>query len=58
MKNILLAVTGGIAAYKSAFFARLLVKNGFDVRVIMTEGAKAFITPLTFQALTGNAVHT
>lgn len=57
MKNILLAVTGGIAAYKSAFFARLLVKNGFDVRVIMTEGAKAFITPLTFQALTGNAVH-
>lgn len=58
MKNILLAVTGGIAAYKSAFFARLLIKNGFNVRVIMTDGAKAFITPLTFQALTGNAVHT
>ena len=58
MKNIILAVTGGIAAYKSAFFARLLIKNGFNVRVIMTDGAKAFITPLTFQALTGNAVHT
>lgn len=57
MKNILLAVTGGIAVYKSAFFARLLVKNGFNVRIIMTDGAKAFITPLTFQALTGNAVH-
>ncbi len=58
MKNIILAVTGGIAAYKSAMFARLLVKNGFDVRVIMTVGAKSFITPLTMQALTGNEVHT
>ena len=58
MKNIIFAVTGGIAAYKSAFFARLLIKNGFNVRVIMTDGAKAFVTPLTFQALTGNAVHT
>ena len=58
MKNVVLAVTGGIAAYKSAFFARLLIKQGFDVRVIMTEGAQAFITPLTFQALTGNQVHT
>lgn len=58
MKNIILAVTGGIAVYKSAFFARLLVKQGFNVRVIMSKGATAFITPLTFQALTGNAVHT
>ncbi|MGO2387069.1 MAG: bifunctional phosphopantothenoylcysteine decarboxylase/phosphopantothenate--cysteine ligase CoaBC [Psychrobacter sp.] len=57
MSNIVLAITGGIAAYKSAIFARLLVKTGFDVRVIMTTGAQAFITPLTLQALTGNEVH-
>lgn len=57
MSNIVLAITGGIAAYKSAIFARLLVKSGFDVRVIMTTGAQAFITPLTLQALTGNEVH-
>ena len=57
MSNIVLAITGGIAAYKSAIFARLLVKAGFDVRVIMTSGAQAFITPLTLQALTGNEVH-
>ena len=58
MSNILLAITGGIAAYKSAVFARLLIKAGFNVRVIMTTGAQAFITPLTLQALTGNEVHT
>ena len=58
MTNIVLAITGGIAAYKSAMFARLLIKAGFDVRVIMTTGAQAFITPLTLQALTGNDVHT
>lgn len=58
MKNIILAITGGIAAYKSAFFARLLIKNGYNVRVIMTQSAKEFITPLTLQALTGNQVHT
>ncbi|MGO2624628.1 MULTISPECIES: bifunctional phosphopantothenoylcysteine decarboxylase/phosphopantothenate--cysteine ligase CoaBC [unclassified Psychrobacter] len=58
MSNIVLAITGGIAAYKSAVFARLLIKAGFDVRVIMTTGAQAFITPLTQQALTGNEVHT
>ena len=57
MSNIVLAITGGIAAYKSALFARLLIKAGFDVRVIMTTGAQAFITPLTLQALTGNEVH-
>ena len=58
MKRIILAITGGIAAYKSAVLARLLVKAGFEVRVIMSQGAQAFITPLTLQALTGNAVHT
>jgi len=57
MKNILLGITGGIAAYKSASFARLLIKNGYDVRIIMTASAQAFITPLTLQALTGNPVH-
>lgn len=57
MKNILLGITGGIAAYKSASFARLLIKSGYDVRVIMTASAQAFITPLTLQALTGNPVH-
>ncbi|MBP3945620.1 bifunctional phosphopantothenoylcysteine decarboxylase/phosphopantothenate--cysteine ligase CoaBC [Psychrobacter sp. K31L] len=57
MSNVILAITGGIAAYKSAIFARLLIKAGFDVRVIMTTGAQAFITPLTLQALTGNEVH-
>ncbi|MGM8888652.1 flavoprotein, partial [Psychrobacter sp. 1U2] len=57
MSNVVLAITGGIAAYKSAVFARLLIKARFDVRVIMTTGAQAFITPLTLQALTGNEVH-
>ena len=57
MSNVVLAITGGIAAYKSAVFARLLIKSGFEVRVIMTTGAQAFITPLTLQALTGNEVH-
>jgi len=56
--KIILGVTGGIAAYKSATLARLLIKQGHCVRVIMTEGACEFITPLTFQALTGNEVHT
>ncbi|MHA3060814.1 bifunctional phosphopantothenoylcysteine decarboxylase/phosphopantothenate--cysteine ligase CoaBC [Acinetobacter sp. ANC 4636] len=57
-KNILLAVTGGIAAYKSAILVRRLKDYGFNVRVVMTHGAQAFITPLTFQALSGNTVHT
>ncbi|WP_326518774.1 bifunctional phosphopantothenoylcysteine decarboxylase/phosphopantothenate--cysteine ligase CoaBC [Acinetobacter sp. CAAS 2-6] len=57
-KNIILAVTGGIAAYKSAILVRRLKDYGFNVRVVMTEGAQAFITPLTFQALSGNPVHT
>ncbi|UYZ68794.1 bifunctional phosphopantothenoylcysteine decarboxylase/phosphopantothenate--cysteine ligase CoaBC [Moraxella bovis] len=57
-KNILLAITGGISAYKSAILARLLIKSGHQVRVMMTPSACEFITPLTFQALTGNEVHT
>ena len=56
--RIVLGVTGGIAAYKSAILVRRLKDFGFDVRVVMTEGALAFITPLTFQALSGNPVHT
>lgn len=57
-KNIILAVTGGIAAYKSAILVRRLKDYGFNVRVVMTHGAQAFITPLTFQALSGYPVHT
>lgn len=53
-KTILLGVTGGIAAYKSATLASLLVKAGAEVRVIMTENAKNFITPITFETLTGH----
>lgn len=56
-KKILLGVTGGIAAYKSAILARRLIDEGATVRVVMTQGAQAFIQPLTFQALTGNPVH-
>jgi len=50
-KKVLLAVTGSIAAYKTAFFVRLLVKEGADVQVIMTPSAKDFITPLTLSTL-------
>ncbi|TNE75316.1 MAG: bifunctional phosphopantothenoylcysteine decarboxylase/phosphopantothenate--cysteine ligase CoaBC [Gammaproteobacteria bacterium] len=57
-KRILLGVTGGIAAYKSAELVRLLKKAGYDVRVVMTSGAEAFVTPLTFQALSGEPVRT
>ena len=55
--NVLLCVTGGIAAYKSAEIIRLFKKDGADVRVIMTESAKEFITPLTLQAVSGNEIH-
>lgn len=55
--NILLGVTGGIAAYKSAELVRLLVRAGFQVRVVMTAAAQSFVTPLTFQALSGKPVH-
>src|SRR5258708_4493776 len=57
-KRILLGLTGGIAAYKAAELARLLVKRGADVRVAMTQAATRFITPTTLQALTGQAVWT
>ena len=57
-QKILLGISGGIASYKSAILARRLIDVGADVRVVMTAGAQAFITPLTFQALTGNPVHT
>lgn len=55
--NILLCVTGGIAAYKSAEIIRLFKKDGAEVRIIMTESAKEFITPLTLQAVSGNEIH-
>ena len=57
-KNILLGVTGGIAAYKSAEIVRVLKKAGSSVRVVMTQSAQEFITPLTLQALSGNPVST
>ena len=57
-KQILLGITGGIAAYKSAELSRLLIDAGATVRVVMTQAAQEFITPLTMQALTGNTVHT
>jgi len=57
-KRVLLGVTGGIAAYKAAELVRLLRAQGAEVRVVMTPGAQAFITPLTLQALSGQAVHT
>ena len=56
-KQILLGVTGGIAAYKSADLVRRLREAGADVRVVMTSNAKQFITPLTLQAVSGNPVH-
>ncbi len=56
-KRILLGISGGIAAYKSAELVRALTGAGCDVRVVMTQGAKEFITPLTLQALSGNPVH-
>jgi phosphopantothenoylcysteine decarboxylase/phosphopantothenate--cysteine ligase len=52
-KKIILGVTGGIAAYKAAELCRLLVKAGVDVQVVMTDAARQFVTPLTFQALSG-----
>ena len=56
-KRILLGITGGIAAYKSAELTRTLVKAGAEVRIAMTPAATEFITPLTMQALSGNRVH-
>jgi phosphopantothenoylcysteine decarboxylase/phosphopantothenate--cysteine ligase len=56
-KNILLGVTAGIAAYKSAFLVRLLVKSGANVKVVMTPSAKEFVTPLTLSTLSKNEVY-
>ncbi len=56
-KHILLGVSGGIAAYKSAELVRLFKKQGAEVQVVMTKSAMQFVSPLTFQALSGNPVH-
>jgi len=57
-RRIVLGVTGGIAAYKVAELVRLLVRDGTTVQVVMTQAACGFITPVTFQALSGNPVYT
>lgn len=57
-KKVLLGITGGIAAYKAAELARELARQGVEVQVVMTEAARAFITPVTMQALSGNPVYT
>ncbi len=56
-KTVILGITGGIACYKAAELTSLLVKQHADVNVIMTKGAMEFMSPLTFEALTGNKVH-
>ncbi len=56
-KHIILGVSGGIACYKACELARELGRRGAEVRVVMTESATAFVSPLTFQALTGKNVH-
>ena len=55
-KQIILGVTGSIAAYKSVYLLRLLIKEGASVQVIMTPTAKEFVGPVTFSALSGNTV--
>jgi phosphopantothenoylcysteine decarboxylase / phosphopantothenate---cysteine ligase len=55
-KTVVLGVTGGIACYKAVELVRLLTKNGFAVQVIMSQGAQQFVTPLTFQTISGRAV--
>ncbi len=55
-KHIVLGITGGIAAYKSAYLLRLLIKAGAEVQVVMTPAAKEFITPVTLSALSGKPV--
>ncbi len=57
-KKIVLGVTGGIAAYKAAELVRQLCQRGAEVKVVMTDSAQAFVAPLTFQALSGQPVHT
>src|SRR6476620_8024919 len=55
-KKILLGITGSIAAYKSAYLVRLLIKSGAEVKVIMTPAAKDFVSPLTLSTLSKNTV--
>jgi phosphopantothenoylcysteine decarboxylase/phosphopantothenate--cysteine ligase len=55
--KIILGVTGSIAAYKSPLLVRLLVKAGHEVKVVMTESAKAFVTPLTLSTVSNNPVY-
>jgi phosphopantothenoylcysteine decarboxylase/phosphopantothenate--cysteine ligase len=57
-RRVLLGITGGIAAYKAAELTRLLIKDGSDVRVVMTQSATRLIAPATLQALSGQPVHT
>ncbi|MBR0596848.1 bifunctional phosphopantothenoylcysteine decarboxylase/phosphopantothenate--cysteine ligase CoaBC [Sinanaerobacter chloroacetimidivorans] len=57
MKNVLLCVTGSIAAYKAADIANRLTKDGYHVEAVMTESAQELITPLTFRTLTKNRVY-
>jgi len=57
-KHILLGVGGGIAVYRAVELMRLLMKQGAQVQVVMTKSAQEFVTPLTFEALSGNKVHT
>jgi phosphopantothenoylcysteine decarboxylase / phosphopantothenate---cysteine ligase len=57
-RRVLLGVAGGIASYKTAWLARLLSKSGAEVDVVMTRAATEFVGPVTFEALTGRAVHT
>src|ERR1044072_218556 len=56
--RVVLGITGGIASYKAAWLARLLSKAGADVDVVMTRAATEFVGTITFEALTGRAVHT
>src|SRR3989339_1149707 len=55
--NVLLGITGGIAAYKSPLLVRLLAQAGLDVHVVMTRAAKHFVTPLTLATVSGNPVY-
>ena len=57
-KKILLAISGSIAAYKSAYLCRLLIKAGSEVRIVMTNAATAFISPLTMSTLSKHDVYT
>lgn len=57
-KKIIIGITGSIAVYKVAYLTRLLIKEGAEVKIIMTEGAMNFVAPLTFSTLSNNSVST